>query len=291
MRSLSQSLLIILILFGAAPLFSQGLYISAGGGWNFSTSARQITFNATPSGDNTKYEGVHGTFGRGGNAGVSIGYDYSQNLGLDLNFSYLFGAKTTGESSYSSGKYSDLNTETLSARMLRINPRLVISHPCGRVEPYVQFGAVFGKGKVTYEEEWTSTNTDPWEGGTTTNTGYDKWEYSGGWGIGVSGAIGANLKLSDNMSIFGEINTINMAYAPKMAHRLESTFNGQDQLPDFSTSQKEIEFVESYTSGSGSENEPDEDLKIYMPFGSVGINAGIKINFTGGSEEGVPLAD
>ena len=73
-----------------------------------------------------------------------------------------------------------------------------------------------------------------------------------------------------------------MSYAPTKGETTLATYNGIDELSTMTTNEKETEFVDSYTYNSASptsDSQPDTDLKIRLPFGSFGINVGLKISF------------
>lgn len=61
----------------------------------------------------------------------------------------------------------------------------------------------------------------------------------------------------------------------------EYTYNGTDELGDLTTSEKEIELVNSYSYDSNnvpSDSGPTKALKERLPFGSLGLNVGVRFN-------------
>jgi hypothetical protein len=104
-------------------------------------------------------------------------------------------------------------------------------------------------------------------------------ELNGGVSIGLNTRLGIEFGATRNMKYFAEINLVSMNYSPKKGMMLEYKVNGVDLINDFTTSEKEIEFVNelTYSDEPASENEPSQQLKMQMPFGSVGLNVGVRI--------------
>jgi hypothetical protein len=108
-------------------LYAQGRYINLnmGYGWRFSSqnigfldfynNTNGITFNS--------YEQIDVSLGKGLNLGVAIGRMFNKNMGAELRVSYLMGNRFNAKDEYVGG-VRDL---TLSSRMLRIIPTLVIA--------------------------------------------------------------------------------------------------------------------------------------------------------------------
>jgi opacity protein-like surface antigen len=255
---------------------AQGFYANLNLGYGFGMSSQNLpdfynykSSNSATGSFKMEYEQVDVSFGKGINLGGSLGYMFNKNIGAELGLSYLIGGKSKASDSYASGSS---NEAILSAKMFRFNPSLLISSGLDKINPYAKMGIVIGSGTITYEyNEIDIVNQDIYD---------EKWEYNGGVAIGLSSAIGVMFSLSDNISFFSEVNMINLSYAPQKGELVEANFNGVSELPFLTTSEKEIEFVKNYTSidGTGSSSQPDKQLSQKMPFGSVGLNFGIKFN-------------
>ena len=270
-------------------LMAQGAYVNINAGYGFSMASQSMLGNSSNSytenygtGDYTSsgtYEVVNASFGKGLNFGGTFGYMFNEHVGAEVGVSYLLGGKTEGksESTYKMIDYDGTTTTTTStftttysSTMLRFIPSVVIAAGLDGIDPYAKFGVVIGMGSVKSEEEGTD------DGDVTV----EKWKHSGGMGLGLNAALGANFSISDNMVFFAELNMVNMSYAPTKGEMTEATYNGKDVLPDLTTSQKEIEYVDSNTWSSSddpSDSEPAKQLKNKLPFGSVGINVGLRI--------------
>lgn len=254
-------------LLGCAS-YAQKSYFSFGAGYGFKAGAQTMPnfYNANIGNNSATYEQIHLSLGRGLNAGAAYGLFFNDNLGLDLGVNFLLGAKTTATDNFVDGK----TEHSFSATMFRFNPSVVFRANKKKFNPYAKFGVIVGKGNISQELN-DNDNGDIM---------LIKIKYTGGMAFGLSSAFGADYKLNDKVSLFGEINAVNMSYAPTKGKVTEASFNGVDALPNMTTSEKEFEFVNSYTETSASppDSQPAKSLKEKFPFGSIGLNIGVKIS-------------
>lgn len=255
---------------------AQNAYFGIGGGYATSLASQTMTFNETGFTNNDHfYETVKGTYGKGLNFGMYAGYMFNPNVSAELGISYLAGGKTKRHYVKESSATEDL---VLSAKMIRIMPSLRMTAGDGKLKPYMRIGMVVGVGgKITADQTWTDTGCNCGNSETT-------WEYTGGISLGATGAFGVNYTINEKISLFGELNFIAQSWAPEKGLLTKSMFNGADQLPNKTTSQKEIDFVKSYTTTSSvNTSAPTTQIKNYSPFSSIGINIGLTYSFGGGN--------
>lgn len=260
------SLIIVISLF-SSNLFAQKTYVDFHAGYGLGINAQNLNYfdfyNITESPNATTYEQVDVSLGKGLNLGGSFGYMFNEQMGLELGVSYLFGDA-------SKAKHTEVDgaTEyTLSSRMLRFNPSFVIASNFEKINPYAKFGFIMGFGSVMYE---TVDNDNG-------DIEVEKLKLNGGMALGLTSALGLRYNLNDKMAVYGEFNMINLSYAPTTGEVTEATSNGVNELPDMTTREKEIEFVDSYT-GDSPDAQPRKELKQSLPFGSFGLNIGLRIN-------------
>jgi hypothetical protein len=264
---------LITVMFSTAS-FAQ-FYTNLNVGYGFGKSTANLDYwgfyNYTQNSSTTyTEEQIFLSLGKGLNFGVTVGNMFNEHVGAELGINYLLGGKSKASDEYMNGAKTDY---VLMARMGRAIPAIVIAAGTEKIDPYAKFGVVISLGSVKYEIE-DNYNSDVF---------IEKWCFNGGVALGFMGAIGAKFPLSDKMRLFAEINTINQSYAPKKGELKEATYNGEDQLPDLTTREKEIEFVDEityeYEGGNQSDSEPTKVLKQKFPLGSVGINFGLEIRF------------
>lgn len=261
---------------------AQGVYVNLNLGYGFgmgSSTVNDYTYVQKTPGYTSTSNNKDLSFGKGLNFGGAIGYMFNKNVGLELGLSYLMGGttETTNNRTYNSS--SNYSTENLSATMFRINPTFVITAGLDKINPYAKFGMIVGMGTITNKYESTQTNTS--SGNTTTDIELQTTKYNGGLAIGFNSGVGVLFSLSNNISLFGEINMVNLSYAPTNGEVIEYSENGANKLSDWTTRDKKTEFVDNYnydSEASVSDASPRTAQKNKLPFGSFGVNFGIKIS-------------
>jgi hypothetical protein len=277
--SLKTLIMVFAISLFASNIFAQGAYVGFNAGYGFgmgSFTASNSTYTQKTIGYTRTEDAVNLSFGKGLNIAGTFGYMFNKNVGAELGISYLIGGKTTITDKATYTNSSSLDTYNYSASMLRINPTIVVTAGLEGINPYAKFGVIVGFGSYTVDNVSSTTNTL----GTTEDLFTEK--YSGGMAIGVNAGVGAFYNLSDNLALFGELNMVNLSYAATKSIFTVNSINGEDQLSTMTTSQKETNYVDSYTYDSAatvSTSTASSGQKAKVPFGSFGINIGVKFSF------------
>jgi len=265
-RKLSTLLLTIVICFYSNQLQSQNLYvsISVGGGTTMGSQNVPGFVNITNTSFTTTQDQIHLSLGQGYNYGGAVGYMFNKNIGAELGLSFLIGNKTNSTSTAVAGSASG----SYSATMTRVIPTIVITTGKEKISSYAKFGIVLGTGNVLYSGKETQG----------TDVAVFDIKMNGGNALGISTSIGAQYKLNNQTVLFAEITTVNLTYAPTKGVYTSATFNGANVLPGMTTKNKEIDFVESVktTSATTPDSQPSSSLILKYPFGSVGLNLGVK---------------
>ena len=272
-------LIFVINLLSAPLLFAQGAYLNINSGYATSMSSQNLsgfensTFEFYSNSYSMKSEQINFSFGKGLNFGADFGYMFNKNLGAEIGVSYLIGGNTI-----STLTQPNNSTEiTVSSKMLRINPSLVITSGFEKINPYAKFGLILGSGYVIL-----SSNQEI-SGFSGQQSSYQSFKLSGGIAIGLTSGIGALYKINDKLSFFGELNMINLSYGPTKGIKTDFRIDGVDMLPSLTTRQKETEYLDSFTETSSNSNpqdsEPSKKLKQKLPFGSFGLNLGLRVNF------------
>ncbi|MFO7879751.1 MAG: outer membrane beta-barrel protein [Bacteroidota bacterium] len=204
------------------------------------------------------------SYGTGTNIGLSAGYGISENIALNLDLTYIF------SNAYEIEFYSE--NVTHRARMLNITPGIVMSAGYDKFNPYAKAGIVLGIGKIIIETEADNTY----------NEYYSKEELTGGLALGINGALGIEYSISEMFQIFAEASITSLSWAPEKAEYVTYETNGVDYLPNMTTSEKEVNFVNEYEEEYGMDDddpdEPEKRLKNNYPFSNAGLRLGIKIS-------------
>lgn len=261
----------------ANRIYSQGLYVKINSGYNASSSQQNLGdfYNYTANEELYTYEPMAVSLGKGMNLGANIGYMFNSKFGIDLGLSYLIGGKSTFQTIYYRTDDQEFYEDVFSSKMLRVSPSFIFVADLLKINPYAKFGLVIGMGKITHDYTYMFDSNGTFDA-------TDVEELSGGLALGLTAGIGALYNLTGNISLFGEINMINMSWAPEKGKLIESITNGEDQLPSLSVEEKETIFVDKLTRPymyQTDPNKPRENLKMHFPFGSFGVNFGLRIGF------------
>jgi outer membrane protein W len=245
----------------------EGLFFSVNAGYNFAANtASSANTTRTTSPSNLLSESAELSFGKGINFGGSIGYMFNKNVGAELGIDYLIGSENTiTDKQIGTGSYND---ETkLSAKMLRFKPTLIISAGMDKINPYAKFGMIIGSGSISEDITYVSGS----------NTNVYKFVENGGVALGFHSALGVDFGINEKMAFFAELTMVNMAYAPKKGEITVHTRNGVDMLPTDSVYNNNVDYVDSVNSSTViPSTSPRQELKRNLPFGSFGINLGLK---------------
>ncbi len=259
------------ISLNANTFFSQGVYINSNVGYGFKMSSQNINYfdfsNSNRINNILTYEQINVSLGKGLNFGGAFGYMFNRNFGTELGISYLKGGKSISKDTFD----GQTDYGSLSSKMFRIIPSLILTYDCKKLNPYVKLGMIIGSGSILYE------HNSNWSG----NISSSKTILTGGLAFGLNSATGIIFKPGNKMSIFGEINMVNLSYSPSKAEIIELIFNNIDFLPDTGISGKQIEFVDKYTADASfyRRDLPRKELTQKFPFGSISFCLGMRLDF------------
>lgn len=216
------------------------------------------------------YEQEAISFGQGFQFGADFGFMINNNIGIELGVSYLLGSESTLE--YNDIIFDYYKKNIIQSQMLRVMPSIIISSGLEKWNPYAKFGMVIGAGSIFGSSSMIEDD----------DLISEEIKLYGGVALGANAGLGVLFNLSSNTSFFGELNMVNLAYAPSKGERTKLRINGVDELPNLTTSEKEFEFVKSYSQDFNSpplESDPRKLPQQNYPFGSIGINLGIRFHF------------
>ncbi|MDI1353580.1 MAG: outer membrane beta-barrel protein [bacterium] len=282
MKKITKITLALLSSFIVTQAYSQGMYANLGLGYGMSAGGTISPYdNSSVSNGSTttyNYKSVSGggSFGKGMQIGGTFGYMFNKNVGAELGISYLMGGKITSKDVYTGTNSSSTDEYTYKGKMLRFAPGIRLTVGEGKIKPYMRTGVVIGVGtKLTETYHRTSVN------GSNTNIRDEETAYTGGISFGFACGLGMVYAINDNLGIFAELGIITQSWAPKKGEVTSSTLNGVDQLSGMTTSQKETEYLKSYSEVSpGSDpGSPNKSQQFKMPFSSAGINVGVHYTF------------
>lgn len=224
------------------------LYLKGGVGYALSLGGVQIDRDRTETASFNQFSYIYGATGGGFEAGAAVGYTASSSVAFELGVWYEFGQ------SYEANDVrlnpAQNRERVYSGTLFGLAPAMVVSGEMGGLRPYARVGILVGFPTAETKE------TRP-----TPNTITDK--FSGGLLFGFHGAGGVVLAFQDNLSIFVELALQGGSWSPT---KLEET----DQAASTTT---------TFTLKSDfNDSEPFVAPQPAIPFGNVGVRAGVKIN-------------
>lgn len=258
---------------GIGSAFGQGFSVEVNAGYGMPMAKELVAYNSSSSDNGMNWsgtdEGVYSSYGAGMNFGLNLAYMLNENLGFGLNTNYLLGSKIESTYSYTTTGYNSSGTTTYKGKMIRITPNIILSAGEGGIQPYAKLGLALGVGSsIDVRDEYTNS--------TPTNE-VMAYKFDQGMAFGGFAELGIAIGIGDNLGVNVALTGYNMNWAPKHGILTEYTVDGIDQLPSMTTYDKEVEFVDemSYNSGSvPNMNEPDQAIKEFHPFSSLGLNVG-----------------
>jgi hypothetical protein len=272
---------------------SKGIFVTLNGGYGFATSSQSGDYNGLINNEiiynngttsTYNYKAVYANFGKGANFGGSLGYMFNKSFGLELGFTYIVGSEISSKRNYNYAPpletFSSVFNTSVSANTYQFKPNVIITTGMPEINPYAKFGLVIGKSKIIQD-----TDSKNGVGDLTINS----YEYTGGFKLGFQGALGMDFKLGTKLGIFTELNFTGYNYSPdkrtltKAEQTIAATGATTNLLPTYTLNQIELEYDDDYTltypQDPNAVNLPSKTSRLTLPFGTFGLNVGVKYHF------------
>jgi len=272
--TMKKGFLLGVLLLGAGAASAQGLYAGFQVGYGMASSSDVLgtTTVVTSTGDQTETN-IYGTLGGGTSFGLNLGYNFSEHFGAELGVNYFLGsAVSVTEVTVPTGEVM----ATAQSSQVRLAPMLVVTTG-GDFAVYGKGGLVLPVSGATTLEVRNTTN--PLIGEV-----QQDFETKGAISVGFQGAVGVNYKLSDNLSLSGELSAVNLRIKAATRSMTRNPVGGTDVLESMDTYDKETTYVDEL--GSSSNNaaynltgvntgSAIEELATKTNFSALFINVGI----------------
>jgi hypothetical protein len=261
----TRNILILLLAVFSFSGQSQSLYVRAGLGAAICTAPHMI-YQLTDNESEHLTESKRGGLGNGLPIMAAVGYYLGDNLGIELGVNYFsgFNAKTVNNSA------GLIVTDKEHGSMLSIVPALVMRIKGDKLQPYARLGLMIG----VLNSEKFDTQVSGLSSGERISKDY------GGISIGAQAALGTEFKLSDLLSLFGEINIDAISWAPTKGKYTKVNEDGVDQLGSMTTKEKSWVYTKSYDSSVPiADSDPSKTALVNYSFTNAGLVIGVKINF------------
>lgn len=270
------------------------------------TSNVEFRYSLATSTIYEEVESIRTSFGKGFNFQAAIGKKLNENFSLELSASYLKSSpiKSTVTFNYiiadddvfyytEKGKaLSFTPTIVFSTKTKKITPFNIKGAPVFiKVTPYLNAGIILAFISFTSQYEFEGYGDKvfslrKYTGGEKITKGSNKGILSTGFKV----SLGIATNLSKKLSIFTEVSLTSLTFSPTESEIIEYTINGQDILLTLTESERKAVYLDEYTipvtfDSNGNivedvdESSPSKRSRFDVPFGSIGINIGLKYEF------------
>lgn len=286
----NQILIILLVL----PVLSIAQKLSISPFYNFNTGVLTTTWNSyndhttvTIDTSITKYSGesTNVSLGAGKRFGVNMEYKKWNLASAGVSLSYFCSSDSPiismSEAEYD--PYTVYNYEISTSDIYR-NKSLdlgLYTHFLlyeKNTTPYFNAGIIISHSKYTLNREVNIRNNLP--GYYPTEKYVFDYKISPSLHYGFTGSAGIEICRNKTISMFAETYAILMNASPVKRTCTTAIWNSEDYMENLTTSDIETDYVDSVAeTDNQNDNEPSKLLKFNQSFCSIGIKAGLKINF------------
>ena len=283
MKKFIKNIAVITCLLYSPSVFTQEFYFKLGGGYALPSSGKRIYSylqeelfpnpnvdsyladivfdqNAVLESSQTKIS----SFGKGGKVGLTVGYMFTEHVGFEVAFNGFFGSAVKTKIVQTNLLDFDFSSAAL---MYTLTPALVVAAPLNNenIQLYGRAGAYIGlnprlKTEVVGD---LAGNEDIFR---TTDRLSKKTLF------GAELAVGSYFRLNSKISIYGEFAFISASNRFKKRNIIKREFNGVNILPGLDVTEFDLVKKLPDINSAG----PALDESHPMPFGSVGLNVGVK---------------
>jgi hypothetical protein len=260
----------IALIASAFSSFSQGPTISAFVGYGFSAPTDVLGIQIEPE----KTTNIYGTLGAGINYGLTSTYMLKPNFGMEVGLNYFVGSKTlTSRVKNDFGVYESFQ----NSNQFRLMPSLILQHSGEKLGFYFKPGLVLPMSNVSYMNE-SETGSGTITQFTETLSIKSETKYF--FAVGYSAALGGSVKLSNKLSLFGEMNGISLKILTKSKTITSYVYKGIEDIDNIKTVDKITTYDDQFdTVVNNDENVSKKALSLKHNFSAIFLNLGLKFSF------------
>ncbi len=250
---------------------------------------------------------IYGSYGGGVGLGLEVGYFFNKHIGASLGLQYVLGKETKVE------EFVGTNTNDFSVaknKRFTVSPGVTVDAGLDKISPYARFGLlipVAGSTKGTRSSNQCVTLLGSEFLCTIVPEAQDFQSFEatsiakGQFSLGFTTALGARYKISDMISIFGELSYDGLrirrnTYEVTDAVIVKTTGESENVLPILSAggAYQYTEYVDDLDLISeailqqdadyGTKANPAHETAIDANFSTFGIGLGVRFTFGAGYE-------
>lgn len=237
-----------------------------------------ITNSAIGTGNMVTYDFGKASFGAGLQSYIALGYMFNPNIGIDVAFNFMPGARKYTFNDYNvsvQGVATDVTITQQASTPVLLTPSLVFKTSGSKTKLYTRTGIVLPL--ATRIEQHQVFANRPGTGARQVDDYV--WEIKNKFSLGFSGAIGAEMQLRRRAKLFAEISFTSLAVFAKEANLVDLAIDGQGGylrlVPD---QYRKVTYSNSYTAAP---TDYYHQPTYSQPFSNCSVNIGLSFPFGG----------
>lgn len=261
--------------------FGQKYYVRLNGGYSNATGHSPFERNNRDTVGGKSETLTLSEAGKGVSFGGAFGYYFNANFGVELGVQYFKSSAQSSHFLYPDFFYTVNGHLTQSGKQIRVLPALVMKGS-GNIAPTARFGVILPVGGGS-----TSVLDIQKISAATSTSTHQVLKTEGSPSLGFTGGAGVEAKLGP-IVLCGEVLYQGLSAGASKTTVTEWLEDGKDVLATNKTFYKEIVYVDKLTKSSNnkdynstnySEDKPEEKLRKYANYSSIGLQIGVKYAF------------
>ena len=215
------------------------------------------------------------SFSAGMQMALGVGYMLSEHVGIQLDANIGLSTKKytfTDQNVNIQGVQSNVDVVQQANTPFILSPSLVLQSGGEKLNVYSRLGIALPlNSKMTMDQIESNV------AGTGAPTVYDfTFSVKNSFSPGFTAAAGVKYKLTDRLSLWGEISILSMSLYIKESDLTDFSYNGQSQSLSYVTSPHTVNYSKTAIVDSNGAQQPT----FSQPFSNVGINVGLTFNLS-----------
>lgn len=262
-------------------LSAQNFYLKARGGygWGVSKDGYYVDLGQGKVTADGYQEQIYTSIGAGIPVGISAGYYLNDNIGAEVDFTYLLG-NTVTVADYNVPNVIMQNIDVYT-RQYRVAPTIIMSTGHSKTfSVYTKVGFVLPVGGYSMvNADLTQYVTNPADGSLVPVPVNLQQKMYGKFSLGFKGVLGLEYKLNEKLSVFTEIEGVYLNIKRKKSKVTKYEVNGNDALSTY-PGPIEVTYKDKIqVDQSGNPVNANEALSTTSPYSKQGINLGFTYYF------------
>ena len=256
------------ITFLSFTTYGQNLEASFSLGYGVGILKSDFGFNRTRTNNTDVRDYVSYSLGKGTRINAGATYQLKENIKAGLDIGYQIGGKTKSVETDLRTAPTLVKTTTIKSNTLSFVPNITLSLSNDGFAPYLKTGLFLGFPKIKLHERDEAISTSSRD-----------TKYSKSTAFGIYNAVGAHMEMF-GLKFFGELFANLASYNTKYSEITSVIVNGTEEISNFNVKSLQTVYLKNYDRGKNIPNtQPDEELRIKMPFSAIGFKIGVKYGF------------